>query len=82
MQAHEAGTSGGVAGETNTLVVTTYDDAGRRRATRGDRFACVLRMPGSLEDGQEERLVGAERPSFDNGDGTHELTYVCAHRGS
>ena len=75
------GIGGGVAGQECSVLVTTFDATGRRRGTRGDPFACALRMPGALEEGAEERLVSPERRCRDNGDGTHELVYVSERAG-
>ena len=76
------GIGGGVAGESNVLLLTTFDEQGRRRATRGDPFGCALRMPGAIEEGDVERLLAPERLAKDNEDGTHELLYVCERAGS
>ena len=76
------GMLGGVAGEEICYQVTTFDGAGRRRGTRGDAFACVLRKPGVLGEEDVATIVAPEVPPRDNGDGSYDLLYLIEKAGT
>ena len=76
------GPTAGLVGTHYTLVLHTFDQRGRRRATGGDAFTCALRSPGALEEGAEPNLLTPEEPAYDLANGTHELRYYYERAGS
>ena len=76
------GPTAGLVGTQYTLVLHTFDQRGRRRATGGDAFTCALRSPGNLEEGAEPNLLTPEEAASDLANGTHELRYYYERAGS